>query len=180
MSPYEGGPFVVTGTLAGRELEEAVVVEIAALLSDGMPAKLAAITAAIADDVILADPAEFILGERPAVRFPAVWVLATDAVRPVEENLTDGEWPLGVWQHTVEIVVAATDPSNPEILRTRLYRYVRAITEVLMGHTTYVENVSDWHKLYVQGHAMTRVFQHVETNLFRQDAAVIALVTRTD
>jgi hypothetical protein len=164
------------------KLAEAVSVSLVTFLRQELPAALLAVSTDIGDSLVLADVREWIVGERGAKDWPAGWVLVTTSDPWIEENRDSyaGQFPLGLWRHDVDIVIGITDPNDPEVLRTRLYRYVRAIAEVFRQHESYDGNLADWVRAHVVGHHYSRVFQHVETTLFRQDAHVLVQVYRAD
>lgn len=163
-------------------LAEAVVESAVAFLQAELPGQLDAIEAQINDGVELPPIIEWIKGERIARDYPACWVLCPDSFPDIDENRDshDGFFPAGLLRHTLEVVVALTDPDDPERLRIKLYRYLRAIHEVFRRNESYDLNVSEWIRARVVGHNYSRVFQNNNETLFRQDATVLVQVWRAD
>lgn len=167
------------------KLAEAAVDAVKTFLLSQLPTALAAVQADVGDGLVCEDVKEWIVGERHSADYPAGWLLVPSS-RPVpfdqDENRDShgGQFPLGMWDHTLEVIVAAVDPDDPERLRTRLYRYVRALAEVFRAHETYEPGVAEWIRARVVGHDYARVFQHVDSTMFRQDAHVLVQITRVD
>lgn len=161
------------------KLAEAVVDDLVSLLSSQLASKLAAIETEMGDGVTLAPPASVIVGERAAAEWPALWVHATRSSRPIDENREayDGQFPLGTWVHGMQITIAATDPDSPDRLRRRLYRYVRAITEVINDAE---HDTARWIRARITDHGYEQAFFYSDDGLFRQDAVVVLQVTRVD
>lgn len=164
------------------KLIEAVAAQIKARLEAELAAKITTINAEVTD-FDLQGIGEFIDGERQALVYPALWVLgATSAHETPEENQNEyfSLFPLGLWLHEIEIVIAVTDADEPGQLKKRLYRYVRAVCEVVKDNESYVAGVSDWIRARVSAASYTRVFQHAGSNAFRQDVFVFVEVLRAD
>src|SRR5262245_9169427 len=95
------------------KLSEAVTTRLRDLLQAELPAALDAIDAEMPDAIVLADVAEWILGERSAAAYPAAWVLARSAERELDESFEQlgGMLPFGRFRHGVSVAVGVFDPT---------------------------------------------------------------------
>lgn len=94
-------------------------------LGTNMSAKLDVLDAEYDDGVTLEDIANYYIAETLAIpAMPAIYVLGNRSEIPV-----DGPTHIK-GSHHITVAVLATDPNN-ENLRKRLYRYVRAILELM-------------------------------------------------
>lgn len=160
------------------KLAELVVDQLADVLEADLPAKLAMIASEYGDT--MPNIVEFIVGERDARDYPACWVLAQESEREIEEGFNQHGFTLGFFRHRVMVVIALIDPNDPERLRRHVYRYARAVHEVLADHESYVEGVSDWVRARILSDSFTGVFEYAEETLFRQDAYIFVEVSRYD
>jgi len=108
------------------KLIEGAVDAVKTYLSDNIAAKLDALDTEYADGITLDDIKAWYVAEVQAVpEFPSVFILG-------ESMPVDGEgngWMKS--QSKLTIAVMATD-QNPETLKRRLYRYIRALIELLI------------------------------------------------
>lgn len=162
------------------KLMEEVVNDLNAVMQSGLAAKLTAIQTEHADGVTLDPIVEFIVGEREARDYPALWVLGQESEREIEEGFNQLGFSLGFFRHRVLIVVALIDPDDPERLRRKVYRYARAVHEVLADNESYVEGTSDWVRARILSDSFTGVFEFAQETIFRQDAYIFVEVSRYD
>ncbi len=124
------------------EFAEGLVNEILAYLAANLPAKLDVIDAAINDGITLRDPTEY-LRRDPAVNpklsgtLPVLFAMVPNGqVTMFKETAADQEHIL--WIYLLE---RATDAED---LKKRIYRYGRAIFEVLVDHHYDTSTVHTW------------------------------------
>lgn len=166
----------------GLKLAEATVYYVTNFLQTYLDAQLAAVAANAADAIELPSIKEWIRGERQAMDFPSGWVMVNSSAPDIDENRDsfNSQFPSGIWKHDLEVVIALTDPDDPDRLRTKLYRYVRAVHELFRQYEGYTPDVAEWIRARVTGHNYSRLFQHVQESVFRQDAHVLVQVSRAD
>lgn len=120
------------------ELIEKVVDDIQTILNDGMAAKLNTLDAEYADTITLDDIEAYHIAEQtavPAGGYPCIFILGDDS-RPLKENTG---WMTVA--HDVSVIILATD-MNTANLKRRLYRYARAVTELLITNRGTLGSVS--------------------------------------
>ena len=119
------------------KLIEAVIDVIKAYLETNMAAKLDELDTEYGD-FVLADIDKYYVAELSAIpEYPSILILG-ESTRPVTEG---AGWMNA--DHTLTVVALATD-QDTERLRRRLYRYMRAIIELLVAARTsegYVINI---------------------------------------
>jgi hypothetical protein len=123
------------------EFAEGLVNEILAYLEANLPSKLGVIDAAINDGITLDDPLRYLGREPDSPRspgtLPAVFgVVPGGKVTSWHETSADQE-------HVLWLYLMARDP-DPEVLKKRMYRYARAIFEVLIDHHFDTSTVHTW------------------------------------
>jgi hypothetical protein len=107
-------------------LIEGVITSLKTNLSTNMAAKVTALNAEYADSITLANIAAWYIAEQASVQeYPSVFILGDRSVPEEGQKLTS----ITV-KHEITLTVLATD-QNTEALKQRLYRYVRALAEVL-------------------------------------------------
>ena len=123
------------------EFAEGLVDEILAYLTAKLPAKLDVIDAAINDGITLADPVEYLRRDpsvpRKSGTLPILFaVVPQGQVTMWKETAADQEHVLWIY-----LFARAT---APEDLKKRMYRYGRAIFEVLIDHHFDTSTVHTW------------------------------------
>lgn len=109
----------------GMTLIEGVITSLKSNLSTNMAAKITALNAEYADTITLANVAAWYIAEQSAVpEYPSVFILG-DRTKPTFQNLTNLDA-----SHEITLTVMVTD-QDTQVLKKRLYRYVRALVEVL-------------------------------------------------
>jgi hypothetical protein len=118
-------------------LMEKVIDDLNTYLQASLPAKLAAVQTAYTDGITLPDIVAYHVAEQSEYQqFPVLLMLGDDT-----DNDEQGE----TWfkaRHNITIVCMASD-QNTTTLKRKLYRYVRAITELAIGlRSTWKQRVS--------------------------------------
>lgn len=111
---------------------EAMVDAINAYLLAEMPAKIAALNTLYSDNITLVVPVEYYVGERSLMEvpeYPAVYTLVPDMpISRLTPDLVDA-----TYDTVIGILVMEQDT---EVLRRKLYRYTKAIIEILAASLT--------------------------------------------
>jgi len=124
------------------EFAEGLVNEILAYLTSNLPAKLNVIDAAINDGIVLVDPLQY-LRRDPAVNpklpgtLPVLFAMVPSG-QVTQWHETDADQEHILW---IYLLARATDP---EELRKRMYRYGRAIFEVLIDQHFDGSTIHTW------------------------------------
>ena len=124
------------------EFAEGLVNEIKAYLVANLPAKLDVIDAAINDGIELRDPVEYLertpgVSQTKSGTLPVLFVTVPQGqVTMVKETSADQEHVL--WIYVAERATGAED------LKKRMYRYGRAVFEVLVDHHYDTSTVHTW------------------------------------
>jgi hypothetical protein len=109
------------------DLIEKVIDDLNTYLQANLPAKLATVQADYTDGITLPDIVVYHIAEQPEYQqFPVLLMLGDD---------TDNDEQSAAWfkaRHNITIVCMTSD-QNTTTLKRKLYRYVRAITELCMG-----------------------------------------------
>lgn len=124
------------------EFAEGLVNEITTYLEANLPAKLSAIDAAIGDGIELRDPVEY-LGRDPVASPQRSGTLPILFIGVPQGQITGFKQGGAHQDHVLWIYVLERDPSA-EVLKKRMYRYGRAIAEVLIDHHYDTVTVHTW------------------------------------
>jgi hypothetical protein len=125
------------------EFAEGLIDEVMAYLEANLPAKLTAIDLAIADGIILTEPQEYsrrdpAISSRLSGTLPVLFVIVPQG-KVTQWHATDADQEHILW---IYLLARSTDPG--EDLRKRMYRYGRAIFEVLIDHHFDTTTVHTW------------------------------------
>lgn len=111
--------------MATFKLVEKAVTDVKAYLQTNLPAKLDALDTEYADGIMLDDIKAFYIAEQDVPETPALFVLASSS------NLTErGHDDRFDPRHRMTVGVMVNE-QDTEKLRKRIYRYIRAIIELL-------------------------------------------------
>lgn len=111
------------------KLAEGLVDRLVTMLGAGMTAKLAALDAEYTDSIVLAPPAAYVIAEQKledVAAWPVMYVLVDDT--------TLDRWGPSFTDSTHRVLIGALVLDQvTDDLKRRLYRYARAIWEVLLA-----------------------------------------------
>lgn len=124
------------------EFAEGLVNEITTYLEANLPAKLSAIDAALNDGIELRDPVEY-LGRDPIASPQRSGTLPILFVGVPQGQVSMFKQAGADQEHVLWIYILERDPSA-EVLKKRMYRYGRAIAEVLIDHHYDTVTVHTW------------------------------------